>query len=65
MAKNRLLGGIAVSSKHQDMRSDTMEGDVISRSIMVVMYSSIIVWNLLTDSRGVHIQRRGAVRLEK
>lgn len=65
MPKNRLLGGVAVGTKHQGMRSDTMEGNAVSISTVVVIYSSIIVWNTLTDSRGVHIQRKAAVGLEK
>jgi hypothetical protein len=53
--KNRLLGGVIVSIKNQGIRSDIIEGDVVDRSIVVIIYSSIIVWNFLTDSRGVHI----------
>jgi hypothetical protein len=65
MPKNRLLEGVVVSTKNQGMRSDTIEEDVVGRSIMVVIYSFIIVWNFLTDSRGVHIQRKAAGGLDK
>jgi hypothetical protein len=55
MPKNRLLGGVVINTKNQGIRSDIIERDVISRSIVVVIYSFIIIWNFLIDSRGVYI----------
>jgi hypothetical protein len=65
MPKNRLLEGVVVSIKNQGMRSDIIEEDVVGRFIMIVIYSFIIIWNFLTDSRGVHIQRKATGGLDK
>lgn len=50
MPKSSLLIGLIVCTKHQDMRSHTMEGDVVDWSAVALMYSSIVIYDILTDS---------------